>query len=51
MEEKKAELSDEQLDGVVGGLFVVGISLTCSRCGRKFSSNGERENDERTCRG
>ena len=49
--EEKAELKDDQLDSVVGGLFITGASIKCSRCGRKLSGNGEREAHERTCRG
>lgn len=49
--ENEVELNDEQLDSVSGGLFIQGVSLTCSKCGKKFSSNGERETHEKTCKG
>ena len=33
-EEKKGELNDEQLDHVVGGLFIQTGSVTCPKCGK-----------------
>ena len=51
MEEKKVELTDEQLDHVVGGLFIQTDSVTCSKCGKMFPSPAERERHEKTCKG
>jgi len=49
--EKKAELSDEQLDKVVGGLFIQTGSVTCSKCGRIFGNFEEHRIHEGTCKG
>lgn len=49
--EKTAELSDEQLDNVVGGLFIQTGSFTCAKCGKTFSNSAEREKHEKTCKG
>lgn len=51
MEEKKVELTDEQLDHVAGGLFIQTNSVTCPKCGKMFSSPAERERYEKTCKG
>ena len=51
MEEKKVELTDEQLDNVAGGLFIQTGSVTCSKCGKMFPNPAEREGHEKTCKG
>ena len=50
-DEKKAELNDEQLENVVGGLFIQTGSVTCSKCGKVFPNGAERERHEKTCNG
>lgn len=50
-EEKNAELNDEQLDRVTGGLFIQTGSVTCSKCGKMFSNSEEHKTHEKTCKG
>lgn len=51
MEEKKVELTDEQLDNVAGGLFIQTGSVTCSKCGKMFPDSTEREWHEKNSKG
>lgn len=50
-EEKNAELNDEQLNSVAGGLLIQTGSVTCPKCGKMFLNSAERESHERICRG
>lgn len=50
-EVKAAELNDEELEKVDGGLFISGESFKCSKCGKLFGYMAERDKHQKNCNG
>lgn len=48
---KAAELNDEELEKVDGGLFFPGESFKCSKCGKSFGYVADRDKHQKNCEG